>query len=204
MAAPQLRGERHGHDGGELGVAEVVDVVVLGDDEALPFPLGKRVDGAVQLEQDRPALERELGRIGVRNVDRLRRLSGRAVPEAAALRPCRDVGDDVDFLAGLLEGALEREVVVRAHDQLVRCSSRSQERRELREEAVERRRFHGSLEARVQLVVERAGALHRRDVLRHPRQVHGPVVGNGERARQMRGEIADAVEAEDGDDPAGE
>ena len=30
-----------------------------------------------------------------------------------------DVGDDVELLAGLLEGAFEREVVVRRHDELV-------------------------------------------------------------------------------------
>ena len=81
---------------------------------------------------------------------------GRPVPEAAAVRPCRDVGDDVELLARLLERALEREVVVRAHDQLVRRAPLAQERGELREEAVERRGLDGRLEARVQLVVERA------------------------------------------------
>ena len=77
MAPPQPRGERDRDDRGELGAAEVVDVVVLGDDEALPLALRERVDGAVQLEQDRPPLERELGRVRVRHVDRPRRLAGR-------------------------------------------------------------------------------------------------------------------------------
>ena len=87
MAAAEPGGERDRDDRGQLRAAEVVDVVVLGDDEALPLALGQRVDGAVQLEQDRAALEGELGRVRVRDVDRARRLAGRAVPEAAAVRP---------------------------------------------------------------------------------------------------------------------
>ena len=116
MAAPQLRGERDRNDGGELGAAEVVDVVVLGDDEALPLALRERVDRAVQLEQDRAPVERELGRVRVRDVDRARRLARRAVPEAAAVRPARHIGDDVDLLALVLERPLEGKVVVRRDD----------------------------------------------------------------------------------------
>ena len=69
---------------------------------------------------------------------------------------------------------------------------------------MQRARLDGRLEARVQLVVERARALHRRDVLRDAREVDGPIVRNVERARQVRGEVARAVEAEHGHDPAGE
>ena len=87
MAPPQLRGEGDRDDRGQLRAPEVVDVVVLGDDEALPFPLGERVDGAVQLEQDRAALERELGRVRVRNVDR-----PRGLPRAAGARSGRAAG----------------------------------------------------------------------------------------------------------------
>ena len=98
MAPAQPRRERDRDDGGQLGAAEVVDVVVLGDDEALPLALGQRIDGAVELEQDRPAVEAELGRVRVRDVDRAWRLVRRAMPEAAAMRAGRDVGDDVELL----------------------------------------------------------------------------------------------------------
>ena len=64
-------------------MAEVVDVVVLRDHEALPLPFGERVDCAVQLQQDRAPIQREFGRICVRDVDRTRRLTRRAVPEPA-------------------------------------------------------------------------------------------------------------------------
>ena len=95
VAAAELGRERHGHDRRQLRVPEVVDVVVLGDDEAFPLALGERVDGSVELQQDRPALERELYRVGVGDVDRSGRLTGRTVPEAAALGTGRNVRDDV-------------------------------------------------------------------------------------------------------------
>ena len=104
MAPPQPRGERDGHAARQLGAAEVVDVVVLGDDEALPLALRQRIDRAVELEEDRAALERELGRVRVRDVDRTRRLAGRSVPEPATMRARGDVGNDVELLAGILEG----------------------------------------------------------------------------------------------------
>ncbi len=129
MAATELGRERHGYDGGQLRVPEVVDVVVLGDDEALPLALGERVDGSVELQQDRPALERELDRVRVRDVDRPGRLTGRAVPEAAALRARRNVRHDVELLARILERALEGEVVVRADDELVQRAAITEQRR---------------------------------------------------------------------------
>ena len=46
----------------------------------------------------------------------------------------RDVDDDVELLARLLEGALEREVVVRRHDELVRGTALAQQGRKPREE----------------------------------------------------------------------
>src|SRR4029453_15230737 len=112
VAAAKPRRERDGNDGRQLRATEVVDVVVLGDDEALPLALGQRVDRAVELEDDRASFEAELGGVRVGNVDRPRGLSGRAMPEATALRSGSDVRHDVDLLAGLLERALEREVVV--------------------------------------------------------------------------------------------
>ena len=164
---------------------------------------GKRIDGAVELEEDGPAVEGELGGVGVRNVDRSGHLARRAVPEVPTMLPGGDVRDDVDLLARLLERPLEREVVVRAHDKLMRCASLPKLSRELGEEAMQRARLDRRLEARVQLVVERPGALHRRDVLRDPGQIDGPVVGHVERARQMSCQVAGAVEAEDRNDPAG-
>ena len=61
--------------------------------------------------------------------------------------PGGDVGDDVDLLARLLERALEREVVVRRHDELVRRAALAQERRQLGEETMERAWLDRRLEA---------------------------------------------------------
>ena len=204
MAPPQLGGQRDGNDRGELRPAEVVDVVVLGDHEALPLALRERVDGAVELQKNRSPLEGQLGRIGVGDVDRPRRVGGWPVPEAPSVRPGSDVRDDVDLLPFVLECALEGEVVVRRHDQLVGCSVLAQACREACEEAVERAGLHGSLESRVQFVVQRTGPLHRRDVLRDTREVDGSVVRDSEKRGQMLRELAGAVETDDGHDGSGE
>ena len=188
MAPAQAGSERHRDDRRQLGTAEVVDVVVLGDHEALPLALGEWIDGAVELQDDRAAVEAQLRRIRVRNVDRPRRLTRRAVPEPTAMRPGRDVRDDVELLALLLEGPLEGEVVVRRHDELVRRAALAQERGEPGEEAVQRAWLDRRLEARVQLVVERPRPLHRRHVLGHASEIDRPVVGDRERLREMLGE----------------
>ena len=63
--------------------------------------------------------------------------------ELAAVPPDGEVRDDVELLAGVEEGALERQVVARGHDQLVRRAALAQQRRQGREqEAMNRRRRH--------------------------------------------------------------
>ena len=99
------------------GLREVVDVVVLADDEALPLALGAAVDAAVDLEDHRAPVERELG-VGVRDLDDGRGAVGGDVQELAAVPPEREVGDDVELLARARERLLERVVEVRRHDQL--------------------------------------------------------------------------------------
>jgi hypothetical protein len=136
VASAELRRDADRQHRGQLGAPEVVDVVVLGDDEALPFAVREQVDRAAQLQQNRSAVERELRGVLVRDVDRARRLSGGAMAELSAQRPGRDVRDDVDLLAGVLERALEREVVVRRDDQGLRGAGLAQHRRESRDEAV--------------------------------------------------------------------
>jgi hypothetical protein len=70
VAAPQLCAQRNRDNARDLGLRKVLDVVVLGDDEALPLALfGAASDLAVELEDDRAAVERELGRIRVRHLD---------------------------------------------------------------------------------------------------------------------------------------
>ena len=71
------------------------------------------------------------------------------------MRADGDVADDVELLSRLLERPLEREVVVRAHDQLVRRAALAQVGRQAREDAMQRRRLDRGLEERVQLVVQR-------------------------------------------------
>jgi hypothetical protein len=51
------------------------------------------------------------------------------VPELAAQPAGGDVRDDVELLPGLLEGALEGEVVPRRDDELMRRGVLAQERR---------------------------------------------------------------------------
>ena len=72
MAATELRRQRHRDDGGDVRAGEIVDVVVLGDDEALPFTLRPAVDLAVDLQDHRPLVERQ-ARVRVREVDDGRR-----------------------------------------------------------------------------------------------------------------------------------
>ena len=89
-----------------------------------------RVDRAVELEQHGALVERELGRVRVRHLHGRGAPAGRPVPELAPVRPAGDVGDDVELLPRLLERALEREVVARRDDQLMRRATLAQERRQ--------------------------------------------------------------------------
>ena len=117
-------------------------------------------------------------------------LTRRAVPEPTAMRAGRDVRDDVELLARLLEGPLQGEVVVRRHDELVGRAALTQKRGEPGEEAVQRAWLDGGLEARVELVVERTRPLHRCHVLGHASEVDRPVVRDRERLREMLGEVS--------------
>ena len=67
--------------------------------------------------------------------------------------PVGNVGHDVELLARVLERTLEREVVVRAHDELMWSAALVKKLGELGEEPVERRGLDGGLEQPVQLVV---------------------------------------------------
>src|SRR5919202_3583821 len=101
MAAAKLRAERHRHDARDLGLGEVLDVVVLGDDEALPLALVRALaDLTVELEDDRAALERQLGRVRVRNFDQRSGSVRREVAELAPIPPGGEVRDNVELLAG--------------------------------------------------------------------------------------------------------
>ena len=111
--------------------------------------------------------------------------------ELAAVRPGRHVGDDVELLAGLQKGGLERHVVARRDDQLVRQPAFPQERRQRGEKAVDLGRARRlRLEEGVELVVQRSRAAHDGDVLGDPRQARA-VLGVVETLRETRGEIRD-------------
>ena len=121
-----------------LRAAEVVDVVVLGDDEALPLAFGER---STARSSSRTIVRRS--RTAPSRTCSGRRSGAEAPPGGRCQKRPRcgsdgDVGDDVDCLTRLLEGAFEREVVVRRHDELVRRTMRAQERRESREKTVKR------------------------------------------------------------------
>src|SRR5207244_9399493 len=110
VTPPQLRGERHGNDVGELALGEVSDVVVLADDEALTAAVRPVVDTAVHLENDRPVCERELG-VRVRDRDNRLRAVRSPMEESSSVRPDGDERDKVELLSKVLEGSLERMAV---------------------------------------------------------------------------------------------
>src|SRR5882724_4017521 len=118
VAAPQLGCECDGHRTRDVAPGEVVDVVILGDDEALPLALRAAIDLAVELENHGALLERQLGRVSIREVDQPACAVWADVTELAAIRTRGNVGDDVERLAGLEEGGFEPEVVARRHEQL--------------------------------------------------------------------------------------
>ncbi len=76
----------------------------------------------------------------------------------------------------------------------------AEHRREAREEPVHRLRLGGLFEASMELVVERARAVHRGDVLRDACEVGRPVLWVAERRGERRGEVGAPVETEHGDD----
>src|SRR5580765_852959 len=119
MAATELGREAHRDNARDIRLREVVDVIVLGDDEALPLALRAPVDLAVQLQDHGPALERKVD-VGVREVDQPWLGVRRQVAELSAVAPAGEIGDDVELLPRVREGALERNVVARGDDELVR------------------------------------------------------------------------------------
>ena len=68
MASPKMRGQGDWNRGPEVAAREIVEIVILSDDEALPGPLGVGIDASMQLEDDGPTLQVELGGVAVRDV----------------------------------------------------------------------------------------------------------------------------------------
>jgi hypothetical protein len=95
------------------------------------------------------------------------------MPEAGAPISPGAVCHEIDFLACVHEGQLERVVVVRREDELVRQLAFSQDRRQARQEPVQRSRRVLGFEKTVQLVVERAVATCGERKLRDAHQIRG-------------------------------
>ena len=157
---------------GDLRLRQVVDVIVLAHDEALPFAIGVHVDAAVDLENDRPALERQIG-VRVRHLDDCCRPVRPQVQELAAVTAESDVPHDVTLLPCLVERPFEAIVEVRRHDQLVRLAVRPQETGDPGERAVDRARSGLPGVEGMQLVVERPHAARQRHVFGDVREVSG-------------------------------
>ena len=52
MATTKPGDERDGHEAGNLPLREIVDVIVLGDDKAVPLALGLAIYLSMNLEND--------------------------------------------------------------------------------------------------------------------------------------------------------
>jgi hypothetical protein len=119
------------------------------------------------------------------------------VAELATLRPGGDVRDDVELLPRLEKCGLQRKVIARRDEQLVRHAALAQQRRQRCEEPMDPSRHGIRVQQCVELVVERSGTFHDRDVLSDSRQ---PVAVSRvfEPSREVRREVGD-VGAEDRD-----
>jgi len=171
VAPAKRRGQADRYLSRDVGSPEIVDVVVLGDDEALPIARRRPVDLSPHLQDHGSPRERELRRVRVRNGDHVRGPVGSEVAELAAVAARGEIRDDVDLFASLLESMLER-IVVRRHDEkLVRRAPLTQEAWKRREESVRDGRLALSLGNRVQLVIERSRATGNGGELRHAREL---------------------------------
>ena len=110
VAAAEPRREVDGQTPPSACLGEVVDVVVLADDEALTLAVGAGRPRRGSCRIDRPLLERYATYAFGTSIDaRARRRP--AVQELPAVAPDREVRDDVERLASVVERALERAVV---------------------------------------------------------------------------------------------
>src|SRR5215204_2083284 len=145
VAPLQLHHELRRNEARDVRPGQVIDVVVLRDDVAVAVAT-EAVDGTVKLQDHRTVVERDLD-VLVRALDYTRTggvLAGRDVPEPATmLASLGHVPEKVIRLVNLLERALERVVVVRRNDELVRRrgTAFAHRRREPREKTVQPRRL---------------------------------------------------------------
>jgi hypothetical protein len=112
-------------------------------------------------------------------------------------------GTSIERLACVEERLLQREVVARRDEQLMRHASFAKQRRERGEEPVHSGRRRALGEQRVQLVVERPRALRQRDELRDAGQVRRLARRIVEPRGKTGGDVL-RVRADDGDETAGE
>ena len=104
----------------------------------------------------------------------------------------RLVPDDVEPLAGRGERPLDKVVVVRRHQQQLRSSLFAEERRQTREEPVQRARGVVAIEHGVEIAVELPLAEDRVDVLRDAQEVEVLPVGVPTALGESAGEFAAA------------
>ena len=139
MASPEYRRERDRNERRHVDMRDVVDVVVLGHDEALAIPRGVYVDLSVKLQDHRALVERRAA-VAVRHVDQRGLPVRGGMDEAALVGPGGHVGDHVELLARFGERTLHRAVVVRRHDELMTDPATSQEGGDLGQQTVNRAR----------------------------------------------------------------
>ena len=186
VAPSQLCDEGHRDEARDVCLRQIVDVIVLGDCEALPLALRVSVDLTEELEDHAPLPHGET-RIRVRHVHDDRIAIGGHVQESALVTPRCDVGDDVDLLSCLGASSLQREIEVRCEHEGAR-DVWPQQLQDLDEPSMDRAGIEIAIEEVVELVVQRPDTLHQRNVFRDLGKVtvlRWSVEGLGEECRDV-------------------
>src|SRR5215831_18280429 len=194
MAAAQLHSQHNGHEVLDLGVRQVVDVVVLGDDVAIPLGLGpSTVDGSMDLE-DHSLLARPELLVLVWDLDQGRLTLGGPMHEFPTVIAVGNVTHEVEALARLAESPFQCIVIVRRDDQLasaelVRVLQPSEQPGK---ELVQQANWVICIEHMMQLLIQWSRPTHDIGVLGDTHEIERFVLRIVKSLGEMTGELSDA------------
>ena len=156
--------------GTDITARQIIDVTVLGHDKTIAPGLPP-VDRPMQL-QDHRALSQRQPRVLLRQLDRNHIPRGRAMhkptPQTTRLRL---IPNNVIGLAGLVKRPLDKIIVIRRQHQQLRPTPIPQNRRQPREQAMQRTRGIVNIKHLAQIPVQITLAKNRIDILRDPQQI---------------------------------